>query len=171
MSVLKEGEESLLVSNNASFSRSVVLDGYDGPIEQYNHVIRTYNIAENQVDGIELDEMENSLCYNYFSRVAMKPIYLFLVLLTIIFPFAGTLIYFCIIVGLICYMSRLKVFRANQKRVSNVFKKMVFSPELCRITRTSNKFYEIRIRGILLLLFLQQMFTFFFTRFGWICFQ
>lgn len=117
------------------------------PIQQYNHVIRCYNTDENQVGGINLEEMKASVIYSSFWRFFSNPCFLVIFLILIVAPGIGIFFYFWLLAAIIIYFSRLSVFYKNAKRVGNPFQNMVFSPELCKAANVNNKFYEIKVQG------------------------
>ena len=144
---LNSANEPLLASQRSSKTSNLALKKPNNPIQQYNHVICSYNFPENQQDGIPLEEMGESSVYNTFWRIFSKPVYLISVIFLTVVPVLGIFVYGSILLSVISYITGLQTFRRNQKKIENPFKNMIFSPELCKITKTSNKFYEIKVQG------------------------
>ena len=96
----------------------------------------------------ELKKLKDSKMYNSFWTVTSNRLYLILIMMGIALPFIGLGFYIWVLAGVVIYFSRLSVVKKNAHQVLNPFKHMIFAPQLCKISNTNNKFYEIQIQGI-----------------------
>lgn len=143
----KESESLLLDSRETVIQNSFVCDNPEDPIQQYNYVIHHYNFEENQINHTRLDLIQESTIYHQFWQVSSRPWLLFTMLALIIIPGIGFLIYIWLSIGILNYLYGLPIYNRNRTRISDPFQNMIFSPELCRITNSLNKFFDIKIRG------------------------
>ena len=128
-------------------SESVLSQVLIDPMQQYNYVIQCYNITENQVEGVKLKPVRESIFYSRCWGIFSKPVLLLLTVLLILVPVIGVLAYLLFVYFVVFYLVDLGIHRGNQAEVANIFKNMVYSPELCKITNSVNKFFEIKVQG------------------------
>lgn len=147
----KDTSSSFISSKTTLIESNSFQDHIRTPSQQYNYFIHNYNTAENQVDDIILDEIPKSSLLNFFWKITRHPCALFLFLASIAIPALGLVSYIWLSASIIAYFSALKVCYRNEKNVCDPFKNMIFCPALCRITKTCNKFFEIKIDGKLII--------------------
>jgi len=124
-------------------------ESLNNPMYQYNLFMDNYNTPENQVEDKKLEKLKDSKMYNSFWTVTSNRLYLFLILMGIALPFIGFGLYIWVLTGVVIYFSRLSVVQKNAHQVPNPFKHMIFAPQLCKISNTNSKFYEIQIQGMM----------------------
>ena len=130
--------------------KAPVRDSLD-PIQCYNHVIQSYNVQENRVDEKHLRSVSESRCYSKFWRIFRVPLLLIFFQMLILMPIIGLIFYLWELYSVIAYFRGLRVYHSNKLVVEDPFQNMIFCPEICRITNSINKFYEIQLNGMLLI--------------------
>jgi len=128
--------------------RSFEAELLNNPIHQYNYFIKCYNTPENQVEGIKLEEIKISKVYDTFWSIISNKIYLVLLIFLVSVPVLGLLVYGWIFIAITAYFGGMALYDKNAEKVSDPFQSMVFSPELCRISKMNRKFYEIQIQEL-----------------------
>ena len=119
------------------------------PIQCYNHVIRSYNVEENRIDEKYLRNMSESCCYSRYWRIFRVPFLIIFLQILIVCPIIGLFFYIWQLYSVITYLRGLRVYRSNRITVDDPFQNMIFCPEICRITNSISKFYEIQLNGTL----------------------
>ena len=117
------------------------------PMQRYNHVIKRYNVEENRVDNKRLEMMTESKGYRIFWRIISIPVIMMLLEVLILAPFVGILVYGWQLYCIVLYFRGLRIYKKNKAEVDDPFLNMIFCPEICRITNSINKFYEIQVQG------------------------
>lgn len=150
-----DNEALLIDAKETTIQHSFLDEQLEDPIQQYNYVIHHYNFEENQINHTKLSLIRESSVYHQFWKIYCRPWLLFTFLGCTVVPGVGLLVYLWMVAGILAYLSGVLVFNRNRSEVSDPFQNMIFSPELCRITNSLNKFFDIKIRGkITYLLFL-----------------
>ena len=120
----------------------------DDPVLKYNYVIDRYNTEESQFEKIALDFMPLSSLYNFMWKSINHPVKIIFLLIALTIPLFGFILYLCLLMAFIHHSLCMNLWKQNNKKVSNPFEYMVFSPELCEKMKTINRFFEIQVKGI-----------------------
>ena len=141
--------ESLIEDQNQSKTSPTLKQKIpkDDPVLKYNYVIDRYNIEESQFNKIALDLMPLSSLYNFMWKSINHPVKIIFFLIALTIPLFGLILYLCLLIAFIHHSVCMKLWKQNNKKVSNPFENMVFSPELCEKMKSINRFFEIQVKG------------------------
>lgn len=118
------------------------------PMQQYNHVVTCFQLEENRVGDYVLQKMTESITYRKYWMILCSPVLILVFQFLILLPFVGCLLYLWQLFAIVLYFKGLNVFHANKREVADPFQNMIFCPEICRLTNSINKFYEIQVQGL-----------------------
>lgn len=122
------------------------------PISRYNFVIEAYNKECNLIENKKLSPMKNCALYKWIYSVLNNFFGEILLIIIMIFVPGVNLLSFCLIFwSFLYYVKFLEGFKENEKIVPDLFKNMVYSPEMCESIHKINWFFEIEFKGKFLL--------------------
>ena len=112
------------------------------PIFRCNYFLMCYNASINKINGVSLPLLpRNRIYYCLYPILGIK--YLLLHLLLNCIPYVNLVWSIFLIFMWVLYERADVVYRSNNRKVSNPWKRMIYKPDLCKRYRCMNKFLEV----------------------------
>ena len=145
---MKNGlQTSLLEKKEKPLSLPASVDPDTDAMQQYNHVINCYHNEANQVENYQLKSMNESKFYHSYWKILTSLPFVFLFELCIVIPFLGLILFCWQVYAVVLYFEGLRVYKENRSSDVDPFENMIFCPEICKLSNSINKFYEMQVQG------------------------